>query len=53
MAAPDHRKRPGEQSSNSPSDGSESDCKKTGKGPEEIEPLDEKILERVMRDCPL
>jgi hypothetical protein len=50
---PSDKKRPREQSSSPLSEPSASDCKPTGKRPEEIEPLDEKSLEQVMRDCPL
>jgi hypothetical protein len=58
MAAPgdnarSDKKRPPEHSSSPPSERSASDRKPTGKRPEEIEPLDEKSLEQVMRDCPL
>jgi hypothetical protein len=53
MAAPGDKQRPREQSQSSPSEGSARDRTPTSTRPEEIEPLDEKILEEVMRDCPL
>jgi len=51
--APRDKKRPREQSSSPLPERSAGDRKPTGKRPEEIEPLDEKSLEQVMRDCPL
>jgi hypothetical protein len=54
MAAPDDKKRQREPSPSAAAESSEPrDRKPTGKRPEEIEPLDEKSLEQVMRDCPL
>jgi hypothetical protein len=54
MAAPDEKIRQRELSPGAASESSEArDRKPTHKQPEEIEPLDEKSLEQVMRDCPL
>ena len=53
MAAPGEKKDPREQSSSPRADRSAKDCMPIDERPEEIEPLDEKSLERVMRDCPL
>jgi hypothetical protein len=54
MAAPGDKMRQRELSPGSASESNEVRGRKpTDNRPEEIEPLDEKSLEQVMRDCPL
>ena len=53
MAAPDNNKSPRQHLTSPASESDVGDRRPKGKRPEEPEALDEKILDQVLRDCPL